>query len=43
MVLVAMGQITTKEAGKLYSNESSSMTEWDTSPLTDRTHCIHLS
>jgi len=38
-----MGQITAKEAGKLYSNESLSMNEWDTSPLTDHSHCYHLS
>jgi len=38
-----MGQITTKGAGKLYSNEFSSMTEWDTNPLTDRSHHYHLS
>jgi hypothetical protein len=38
-----MGQIIAKEAGKLYSNESSSMTEWDTSPVADHSHYYHLS
>jgi hypothetical protein len=40
---MSVGQITTKEAGKLYNNEFSSMTEWDTSPLTDCPHYYHLS